>query len=243
MSRIENAFLEFTDAIQTAGDAAGLRRVGTRLARQLGFRWFAYLSISGGDPFILSAYPSDWVRRYVQRGYALVDPVVRRAGRERTLFSWDGRIRKPPSTREQGRFFDEAMVFGVRSGITVPIKGAFGSTIAFTLAHDESISLAGTPARELLEIVQSAGVHFHAHATARLSAGHGAKRPTKDVLTQRERQCLVWIAEGKTVPETARLVGIAPSTVSFHLENARRKLEAVSIAHCVGEAMRRGLLT
>jgi LuxR family transcriptional activator of conjugal transfer of Ti plasmids len=35
---------------------------------------------------------------------------------------------------------------------------------------------------------------------------------------------------------------ITPRTVAFHLENARRKLGAASIAQCVAEALRLGLL-
>ena len=61
-------------------------------------------------------------------------------------------------------------------------------------------------------------------------------------LTQREHQCLTWAALGKTVADTAILAEIAPRTVVFHLENARRKLNASSIAQCVAEALRRGLL-
>ncbi|XIA67795.1 LuxR C-terminal-related transcriptional regulator [Bradyrhizobium sp. TZ2] len=48
---------------------------------------------------------------------------------------------------------------------------------------------------------------------------------------------------GKTVADIAVLVQIAPRTVVFHLENARRKLGAASIAQCVAEALRRGLLS
>ncbi|WP_314964018.1 helix-turn-helix domain-containing protein, partial [Bradyrhizobium cosmicum] len=61
--------------------------------------------------------------------------------------------------------------------------------------------------------------------------------------TQRERQCLAWTAQGKTVADIAVLVQIAPRTVLFHLENARRKLGTASIAQCVAEALRRGLLS
>ncbi|XIA67617.1 response regulator transcription factor [Bradyrhizobium sp. TZ2] len=62
-------------------------------------------------------------------------------------------------------------------------------------------------------------------------------------LTQRERQCLAWTAHGKIVADIAALVQIAPRTVVFHLENARPKFSAASIAQCVGEALRRGLLS
>ncbi|WP_249791556.1 response regulator transcription factor [Bradyrhizobium sp. SRL28] len=70
-----------------------------------------------------------------------------------------------------------------------------------------------------------------------------ASKLSESELTQRERQCLAWTAQGKTVADIAVLVQIAPRTVLFHLENARRKLGAASIAQCVAEALRRGLLS
>jgi DNA-binding CsgD family transcriptional regulator len=43
-------------------------------------------------------------------------------------------------------------------------------------------------------------------------------------LTARDRQILAWVARGKTNPEIARTLWIAPTTVSKHLENIYAKL-------------------
>jgi DNA-binding CsgD family transcriptional regulator len=43
-------------------------------------------------------------------------------------------------------------------------------------------------------------------------------------LTPRERQILAWVARGKTNPEIAEILWVAPSTVRKHLENVYRKL-------------------
>jgi DNA-binding CsgD family transcriptional regulator len=43
-------------------------------------------------------------------------------------------------------------------------------------------------------------------------------------LTAREREVLAWVARGKTNPEIARLLWLAPSTVRKHLENVYAKL-------------------
>jgi DNA-binding CsgD family transcriptional regulator len=43
-------------------------------------------------------------------------------------------------------------------------------------------------------------------------------------LTAREREVLAWVARGKTNPEIARLLSLAPSTVGKHLENVYAKL-------------------
>lgn len=43
-------------------------------------------------------------------------------------------------------------------------------------------------------------------------------------LTPRERQILAWVAPGKTNPEIAQILWVAPSTVRKHLENVYAKL-------------------
>lgn len=91
------------------------------------------------------------------------------------------------------------------------------------------------------DVFQLVGLYFHTHAMVKVRSGVNWPE-SEGVLTQRERQCLAWAARGKTVADTAILVGIAPRTVVFHLEKARQKLNALSIAQCVAEAMRRGLL-
>lgn len=214
-----------------------------RLTQKLGFQRFAYLCLSGEAPMLISSYPDSWTSRYFHLGYQQLDPVVLRARVERDLFSWGGTARAPAGSRAQRQFFDEATTFGIRSGITVPIRGGFGRMAAFTLATgDREIDL-DRRIGEWKDIVQQVGLYFHVHVAARLDASFGAQQHTGSELTQRERQCLAWIAQGKTAADIAVLVAISPRTVVFHLENARRKLGAASIAQCVAVALRRGLLT
>ena len=137
MKSVERSFQEFTDAIQTAGDEIGFARIARRMTERLGFRWFAYLRLSDDVPALISSYPKPWTDRYFDLGYQQIDPVVQRARRESGLFSWGGSAPNAAGTREQRRFFDEAMTFGIKSGVTVPIRGGFGRMAAFTMASDE----------------------------------------------------------------------------------------------------------
>ena len=52
-------------------------------------------------------------------------------------------------------------------------------------------------------------------------------------LTDRERDILGWVAEGKSDWEIAMILGLAESTVRFHVDNARKKLGAVNRAQAV----------
>jgi LuxR family transcriptional activator of conjugal transfer of Ti plasmids len=242
MYPIENTFQEFVDAIQTAGDAAAFERVAERLARKLGFQQFAYLRLTGDTAMLISSYPKSWTNRYFRLGYQQLDPVIIRARGERELFTWGGAARAPAGSRAQRQFFDEATTFGIRSGITVPVRGGFGRVAAFTLATGERDLSLERLVGEWRDIIHQMGLYFHVHVGARLDAAFAAEVHPEGELTQRECQCLAWTAQGKTVSDVAVLVEIAPRTVVFHLENARRKLGAASIAQCVAIALRRGLL-
>ena len=241
MKSVERSFQEFTDAIQTVGDEIGFARIARRMTERLGFRWFAYLRLSEDARTLISSYPKSWTNRYFDLGYQQIDPVVRRARHESDLFCWGGSAPNATGNREQRRFFDEAMTFGIKSGITVPIRSGFGQMAAFTMASDEPTASVERQVGDCRDVYQLVGLYFHAHVMAKVLTSV-KQQEAEDVLTQRERQCLAWSARGKTVADTAILIGIAPRTVVFHLENARRKFNASSIAQCVAEAMRRGLL-
>lgn len=62
------------------------------------------------------------------------------------------------------------------------------------------------------------------------------------VLTARERECLQWVALGKTDEEIAGLILRSTSTIRFHMKNALRKLGALNRAHAVGITHRHELL-
>lgn len=68
------------------------------------------------------------------------------------------------------------------------------------------------------------------------------RRDDRPVLTDREREVLVHIAEGRSVAEIAATVHLSPSTVKSHLETLYRKLEVSDRAAAVATAMRKGLL-
>jgi LuxR family transcriptional activator of conjugal transfer of Ti plasmids len=241
MASIEHSFQEFVDSIQTARSDDGFARSAIRISQRLGFRWFAYLRIEQGAPKLISSYPKSWTGRYFEQGYEQLDPVVRRARLENDLFRWDGRALPPLNTRQQRRFFEEATTFGIKSGITLPIRGGFGRMAAFTMATDDPVMRTERLMAESKDIVQLIGLYFHTHLAAWVASGSNQAN-TSGLLTQRECQCLEWAARGKTVADTAILVATAPRTVVFHLENARRKLGATTITQCVAEALRRGLL-
>jgi len=61
-------------------------------------------------------------------------------------------------------------------------------------------------------------------------------------LTPREIEVLAALGNGLTNKETARLLGISPHTVKFHIESLFRKLDAGSRAEAVAKGMRQQIV-
>lgn len=61
-------------------------------------------------------------------------------------------------------------------------------------------------------------------------------------LSQRERDSLALVADGKTDWEISVILGVAESTARFHVDNARRKLGAVTRAQAVARLINQRLI-
>ena len=62
------------------------------------------------------------------------------------------------------------------------------------------------------------------------------------MLTPRERDCLAWVAEGKSDWEISVILGVSQATAGFHVDNARRKLGAVNRAQAIAKMHARRLI-
>jgi LuxR family transcriptional activator of bioluminescence operon len=61
-------------------------------------------------------------------------------------------------------------------------------------------------------------------------------------LTDREKECLLWAAEGKTSWEASQILGISERTVIFHLQNASDKLGVNNRQQAVARAIAMGMI-
>lgn len=61
-------------------------------------------------------------------------------------------------------------------------------------------------------------------------------------LTERECECLLWLARGQLGDRIAERMNVRPTTVAFHLANARRKLNARTSGQALIKAVQLGLI-
>ena len=77
------------------------------------------------------------------------------------------------------------------------------------------------------------------HSAARLMLDKPFDAPT---LTPREREALRWAAIGKTSWEIGHILGIAESTVNFHLTTVAKKLQVQGRRAACSKALLLGLI-
>lgn len=82
---------------------------------------------------------------------------------------------------------------------------------------------------DVARAVQMAGLML----TERLMEFSGGLLDDVPSLSDRERDCLAFMADGRRDKEIASLLGITETTVRFHIDNARRKLGAKNRAQAV----------
>jgi DNA-binding CsgD family transcriptional regulator len=61
-------------------------------------------------------------------------------------------------------------------------------------------------------------------------------------LSNRQRECLLWIARGKTYDEIAAIERLSFSSIKNYLDAARHKLNAVNLPQAVAIAVATGIL-
>lgn len=184
------------------------------------------------QPFYYLTYANDWIERYVEADYLMVDPVVSEGFAGLLPIDWSKFERKAPRVKQM---FGESKEFGVGiQGLTFPIRGPKGEAALFNITSD-------LPAKEWADAKRTYMRDFQIlahiiHSKAMILAG--AKLPDFNArLTPRERECLTWCATGKTSEDIATILGISEGVVRIHLQSAQHKLNCLNRTHSVAKAM------
>ncbi|MCP3477797.1 autoinducer binding domain-containing protein (plasmid) [Bradyrhizobium sp. CCGUVB1N3] len=222
------------DAVDLARDERSIRNAIKTFTVSSGFERYAYIHVHGNDAVAFSDYPTEWLNLYSAKHYTIIDPVVTTAKRSMRMFAWSAEVRR--SSREIKQFFSEATDFGIRSGVSVPIRTSYGRTAMITLASD----------RQRVEVppwdpLQAALALAYIHVRLSLASGSSFKTGNVTLSTQ-EATSLSWSSHGKSMNVIADLLGIRPRTVQFYLDNARDKLGASNLQQAVRIAMEKKLI-
>ncbi|WP_284205992.1 LuxR family transcriptional regulator [Mesorhizobium tianshanense] len=206
--------------------------------------WIAYDSLTPeqnalkparSNPAMMLNYPDEWRVRYFEMGYDKIAPIIRSVRKRAGAFRWSEVYNDANTTEDERLIFKEAAKFGLRSGISVPLHGPDGSFAIMSFAQPGDREFQN----RTITYLQLAAIHFHLRIAGFGSSSGNEKTPT---LSQREKECILWTARGKSSWETGKILGISVNTVNFHVKNAMRKLETASRTAAAIKAVSFGLI-
>jgi len=136
-----------------------------------------------------------------------------------------------------GDLWEQQAAFGYKNGISVALHLPGNKHFLLGVDRDAPMPEDETKVVRLLADLQLAAVHAQDAAVRLL--GTQVAVPT---LSERELEVLRWSMEGKTASEVAQILGIATSTVNYHVGRVLVKLEVENKHHAVLKAINLGLL-
>lgn len=210
----------FVRDVRQLSSEAELAQALQEITSDLGFRYFAlthHVDVrERGTAIRLHNYPVGWEDWFDEQRLGASDPVHRASHLTSVGFAWadlDSMIRM---TKDDRRILALARKEGIGEGFTVPahVPGEAHGSCSF--ATDAGTAL---PADQL-PLAHLAGA-FAFEAARRMARSSLDIAPPR--LTERQRECVVWAARGKSDWEISRILDISHETVIQHLKQARER--------------------
>jgi LuxR family transcriptional regulator, quorum-sensing system regulator CciR len=214
-----HSFVRDVGALKTEPELA---EVLTDLGRHLGFRYFAlthHLDVRNNNAAIrIHNYPRGWADWFDEQGLSGVDPVHRASQKRIAGFSWSKLGDLLILTPQDVSVLEAARKRGIGDGFTVPahVPGEPQGSISFATETGMELD------REVFPLLQLVG-GFAFECARRLRPMHGSLVATLPRLTDRQRECVRWVACGKSNWEISRIMNLSKETVIDHLKEARER--------------------
>ncbi|ESZ53342.1 LuxR family transcriptional regulator [Mesorhizobium sp. L103C131B0] len=223
-------FGRFLDQANGVAQSERLFHLLSAFALNFDFPWIAYGSptLDRKDwgpvrrrPVVMLNYPDEWQERYFEMGYDKIDPIVKMCRKRAGAFRWSEVYNAASTTEDERRVFDEAAMFGLKSGISVPLHGPDGcfATLSFAQGDEREFK------NRTITYLELAALHFHMKVAEFANSSAIEETPS---LSPREKECILWVARGKSSWEIGKILGISVDTVNFHVKNVMRKLAVAS---------------
>jgi LuxR family transcriptional regulator, quorum-sensing system regulator SdiA len=194
------------------------------------------LRVRMDEGFHYHCFPPAWVRRYIEKDYFSIDPIIAQAMVEREPFHWYDVGQKTRLSAPQEAYLQDMHANGLVDGLAVPIFAAHGTIAYFGVGS--SVALMPRTSTEDLEI-QYACNHVHNMYTE-LRAAMSAKPQN---LSPREKEVLGWMAKGKSNAVIATILGISENTVDTLVRRCFQKLEVGDRISAAIKGLGLGLVT
>lgn len=218
---------------------ADLRLAIEASCRELRFDLFAIVHhIRFGRPSTdkvrLSNYPLEWVAQ-LRENEGFQEPVLKAAERTSSGFLWSRLDEFVPLGDRESRYMARAAQYGLAEGFTVPnhIPGETFASCHFAVGRREDLPVENLPAAQALGSFAFEAARQILRKTQQPSEEYVVPAP----LTDRQRDCLLFAARGKSDTVIAQLLNIRPYTVNEHIEAAKKRYSVATRAQLIVRAL------
>lgn len=218
----------FSEASQRVTTVSELHDLIEDATTELGFNYFALvhhvdLKAPPGGAIKIDNYPTSWFETLVERRYYIDDPIHAATQKTALGFKWSDVGEHLDLTVRQQDILRHAKREGLGDGFSVPvhIPGEFTGSCSFGVRVGQSLQDDVLPTAHVL-----ASFAFEAarKLNRRTLASMGIAADVQDVrLTQRQRECVILMSQGKSDWEIGKILNISRNTAHKHIEAAKQK--------------------
>ncbi len=183
---------------------------------------------------VLGTFPEEYIAKFWSDRRTYDSSVIHQTKLSGIPFLTADLINNPNITDREREAWEKARDVGIIVGISFPVKGRYNRIAGVSLTGDPNVL-----DEYQIWLLSCLAAGYYSRACA-LDGGveHLIVTPKTYALTGRERECLTWVAMGKTDREIAESLDISERTVVFHIKNAKTKLGASTRLQAVLTAIR-----
>jgi len=239
--------VDIVEEIQACNDLSGIKCVLVKIREHLGFSNVTYVvkcpeTFTRSSTIFIGDYPFEWIERYGKQGYVNIDPVAIHCFSSQTPYHWKNFNEYPKGNMQ--RFFGEADEFRLCDGISIGNPHFDGKTSLISLTSDKMLIKDSAQQRHAIIYLNALQPFIDERISQLMKQYQNFQQSTANIqLTEREKTCLVWVAEGKTAHDIAAIINISEATVVFHLKNSIQKLNVINRSQAIAKAVLLGLIS
>ncbi|MEM9472549.1 MAG: LuxR C-terminal-related transcriptional regulator [Pseudomonadota bacterium] len=240
---MDSRFAGFVDDLTTLPDSAAVWQHTADFAADTGYTGCSLVlgRHSGGRiecPRISSNFSPEFQHAYAREGLGQIDPFL--------LFSCNTLTAKkivtkdlssfPGATAQHKMFLEHAAENGAVNNLGVPVRMSDGSNDLFggwIFSNSEPERRFETLHEDHATTMHLAGVLAYERMVALGISSMGAEQ----LLSERERECLIWLCAGLRVSMIAERLSLSESAVRLYITNARRKFGARTREQAIARAI------
>ncbi|MGF1770518.1 LuxR family transcriptional regulator [Enterovibrio makurazakiensis] len=228
--------LEVIEKIRIANSKEELTAIIDEVASIIGLEYYllgytSAESMTSPSTTIIDNYPPKWRETYEKEKLAQHDPTVDYCLNQNAPIIWE-QLNCAPLKRDQKNVMCRANDYGLKTGFSIPLHGVHSEFGMFSFGSSEQEKSPSFEAIQKAQIIAPALMDKFKDFDERVGIN----------LTKREKECLLWVSEGKSSWEISIIIGCSERTVVFHLGNATNKLVCTNRYQAVSKAIIIGLI-